>query len=101
MVKESRFSANLRNKLFQETEGRYRNLLQKRRLRAEIPTQVELARRSGIDRTTISRLERNRLFLSIHYALHLKEILGCSLDDLYEELPSEGAKPRPRENKDE
>jgi DNA-binding XRE family transcriptional regulator len=47
---------------------------------------VELARKSGIDRTTISALENNRLFLSIHYALRLKELLGCSLDDLYERI---------------
>ena len=73
-------------------EKQYRNRLRECRLRSLIPTQVELARKSGIDRTTISALENNRLFLSIRYALRLKEVLGCSLDDIYEEIPSEGAK---------
>ena len=80
-------------------EKRYRNRLRQCRLRCLIPTQVELARKSGIDHTTISALESNRLFLSIRYALRLKEVLGCSLDELYEEIPSEGAKPEPRQTK--
>jgi len=63
----------------------YRNRLRECRLRALIPSQAELARRSGLDRTTISHLENNNLFLSIRYALRLKEVLGCSLDDLYQE----------------
>ena len=73
-------------------EKRYRNRLRECRLRSLIATQVELALKTGIDRTTISALENNRLFLSIHYALRLREVLGCSLDDLYEETPSEGTK---------
>lgn len=60
-------------------------------MKALVGTQEELARLTGIDRTTISALENNRLFLSIHYALRLKEVLGCSLDDFYEEIHSEGA----------
>ena len=79
--------------LVKETKAQYRNRLRKCRLRAEIPSQAELARRTNIDRTTISHLESNRLFLSIHYALRLKEVLRCTLDDLYEEISSEGAKP--------
>jgi DNA-binding XRE family transcriptional regulator len=67
-------------------KGVYRNKLRECRLRALIPSQAELARRSGIDRTTISHLENNHLFLSIHYALRLREVLGCSLDDLYAEI---------------
>lgn len=78
--------------LVKEIKARCRNRLRKCRLRAEISSQGELARRTSIDRTTISALENNRLFLSIHYALLLKEVLGCSLDDLYEEFPNEGAK---------
>lgn len=85
--------------LVRETKARYRNRLQKCRLRAEIPSQAELARRTKIDRTTISHLEGNRVFLSIHYALRLREVLGCSLDDLYEEIPSEGAKPESDKSK--
>ena len=73
-------------------EKRHRNRLRECRLRSLIPTQLKLARKSGIDRTTISALENNRLFLSIHYALRLREVLGCSLDDLYEETAREGRK---------
>lgn len=89
-----------RAKLLREVKSRYRNRLRRCRLRAEIPSQAELARRSGIDRTTVSHLESNRLFLSIHYALRLKEVLGCPLDDLYEEVPSEGAEAKSGESKD-
>lgn len=70
-------------------EKRYRNRLRECRLRSLICTQMELARKSGIDRTTISALENNRLFLSIHYALRLREVLGCSLDDLYERITND------------
>lgn len=70
----------------------YRNRLRECRLRALIPSQAELARRSGIDRTTISHLENDKLFLSIRYALRLREVLGCSLDDLYQEITVEETK---------
>ena len=72
---------------YYQSKKRYRNRLRQCRLRSLISTQVELAGESGIDHTTISALESNRLFLSIRYALRLKEVLGCSLDDLYEEVP--------------
>ena len=49
-----------------------------------IATQEELAKLTGIDRTTISAIENNRLFLSSPYALIFKKVLGCFLDDLYE-----------------
>jgi len=98
-MKRRRVAINARTKLLQEVKDRYRNRLQKCRLRAEIPSQAELARRSGVDRTTISHLESNRLFLSIQYALRLKEVLGCSLDELYEKKNSEGAKAKPSKNK--
>lgn len=62
----------------------YRNRVRECRLRALVPTETHLARLCGIDRTTISHLENQRLFLSIRYALAIKEALGCSLDDLYE-----------------
>lgn len=70
-------------------EKHYRNRLRECRLHSLISTQKELARKSGIDRTTISALENNRLFLSIHYALCLREVLGCSLDDLYERITND------------
>ena len=65
----------------------YRNKVREIRLRSLVPTQTELARRTGIDRTTISHMENQRLFLSIKNALAIKEALGCSLDDLYERVP--------------
>ena len=68
----------------------YRNKLRELRLKALIPSQAELARRSGIYRTTICALENNRTALSVYYAFRLKKVLGCSLDDLYEEFTSEG-----------
>ena len=72
----------------------YRNRVRECRLRALVPTQTHLARLCGIDRTTISHLENQRLFLSIHNALAIKEALGCSLDDLYQKVEThEEAKP--------
>lgn len=68
----------------------YRNKVRELRLKALIPSQAELARRSGICRTTICALENNRTALSIQYAFRLKKILGCSLDELYEEFTSQG-----------
>lgn len=63
---------------------RYRNRVRECRLGAMVAKQDELAKLTGIGRTTISALENNRLFLSAPYALIIAEVLGCSLDDLYE-----------------
>ena len=65
----------------------YRNRVLECRLRAMVRTQQDLARRTGINRTTISALERNRIFLSSYHALVIAEVLGCSLDDLYGKRP--------------
>jgi len=70
-----------------EVRTRYRNRLRECRLRGLIISEAELARRTGIERTTISTLENNRRFLSIEQALLIREVLGCSLDDLYEPVP--------------
>lgn len=69
-----------------QAKKNYKNKLRKCRLRAMIATQDELAKLTGIDRSTISAIENNRLFLSSPYALIFKEVLGCSLDDLFEEV---------------
>jgi len=71
-------------KLVGRVTREYRNRVMHCRLRATIRTQQELAQKTGINRTTISALERNRIFLSSYHALLIAETLGCSLDDLYE-----------------
>jgi DNA-binding XRE family transcriptional regulator len=79
---------------------KYRNRLQEARLRALIPSQAALARSSGICRTTICALEKNRINLSIRYALRLKKILGCTLDDLYEQIEIDDEKQGKRGDRD-
>ena len=75
-----------------EVRARYCNRLRQCRLRGLIISEAELARRTGIERTTISALENNRRFLSIEQALLIREVLGCSLDDLYQPaLPPKSA----------
>ena len=63
---------------------RYRNRVRECRLRAMVAKQEDLARMTGISRSTISALENNRLFLSSPYALLIAEALRCRLDDLYD-----------------
>lgn len=75
-----------------EVRARYRNRVRECRLRGLIISEAELARRTGIERTTLSALENNRRFLCIEHALLIREVLGCSLNDLYEEVrPCENA----------
>ena len=71
-----------------EMRSRYQNRVRECRLRGLIISEAELSRRTGIERTTISALENNRRFLSAEHALLIKEVLGCSLDDLYEKVLS-------------
>jgi DNA-binding XRE family transcriptional regulator len=66
----------------------YRNRVKECRLRSMIPKQEDLARMTGISRSTISALENNRLFFSSHYALLIAEALRCRLDDLYDKQKS-------------
>ena len=75
-----------KRKLLTKIGRHYRNRVRECRLLAMVPTEQELARRTGISRNTISAIENNRLFLSSPYALLLTEALGCRLDDLYEKL---------------
>ena len=63
-----------------------KNRVRECRLRAMIASQAELARRTGICRTTICALENNRKPLSISYAILIRGAIGCSLDDLYEKV---------------
>ena len=78
-----RITRRTRNPFRTEVRSRYRNRLRECRLKGLIISEAELARRTGIERTIISALENNRRFLCIEHALLIKEILGCSLDDLY------------------
>ncbi len=78
--------SNKEERMLAQAKRKFRNRLRKCRLRAIIATQEELAKLTGIDRTTISAIENNRLFLSSPYALIFKEVLGCSLDDLFEQV---------------
>lgn len=71
-------------KLVAKVVGQYRNRVRQCRLRAMVAKQGELAKMTGIARSTLSALENNRLFLSSPYALLIAEALGCGLDDLYE-----------------
>jgi DNA-binding XRE family transcriptional regulator len=48
--------------------------------------QEDLAKLTGISRSTINALENNRLFLSSPYALLIAEALGCGIGELYEKL---------------
>lgn len=77
----------------------YRGRVQAVRLKALIPSQAELARRTGICRTTICALEKNRIPLSIHHAMLIRKATGCSLDDLFEEIPGEGTECESNEGK--
>lgn len=67
-----------------------RNRVRECRLRALIVSQAELARLTGMCRTTVCAIEKNRINLTIVYAFRLKKVLKCSLDDLYEEVPCNG-----------
>jgi len=73
-----------KRKLLERIEKRYSNRVKEARLQALVATQEELAQLTGINRTTISALENNRLFLSSQYALAISEVLRCSLNDLYQ-----------------
>ena len=70
-----------------EMRSRYCNRVRECRLRGLIISEAELSRRTGIERTTLSALENNRRFLCIEHALLIREVLGCSLDDLYDRAP--------------
>lgn len=77
---------NTMNTIRSEIRLRYRNRLRECRLRGLIISEAELSRRTGIQRTTLSALENNRRFLPIEHALLIKEVLGCTLDELYEQV---------------
>ena len=75
-----------KRKLLMKVAKQYRNRVRDCRLRAMIAKQEDLAKMTGINRSTINALENNRLFLSSAYALTIAEALHCKIDDLYEKL---------------
>jgi len=81
-----------KRKTLERIEKLYRNRVKEARLKALIATQQELAQLTGINRTTINALEKNRLFLSSQYALAISEVLRCSLNDLYQKRYDENGK---------
>lgn len=68
----------------QHITRRYVNRVRECRLKAMLPKQEDLVERTGINRSVISALENNRIFLSSQYALIISEALGCTLDDLFQ-----------------
>jgi len=54
--------------LLTKVAKQYRNRVRECRLRAMVAKQQDLARMTGISRSTINALENNRLFLSSPYA---------------------------------
>ena len=54
-------------------------------------TQTELAKRCGVSRLTIGRLEAGKTSPSLKVAKKIASVLGCTLDELVAET-EEGAK---------
>ena len=73
-----------KRKLLMKVTKQYRNRVRECRLQAMIAKQEDLAKMTGISRSTINALENNRLFLSSAYALTIAETLDCKIDELYE-----------------
>lgn len=73
-----------KSKILPRVLRQFRSRVRECRLKAMVATQEDLARMTGINRTTINALEHGRLFLSSPYALLISKALGCSLDELYE-----------------
>ena len=70
--------------LLKKVRKRYKNRVKQCRLKALVETQADLAKLTGISRSTLNNIENNKIFLSSYYGLLIAEALGCSLSDLYE-----------------
>ena len=70
-------------KLLKKVRNRYKNRVKQCRLKALVETQADLAKLTGISRSTLNNIENNKIFLSSYYGLIIAEALGCSLSDLY------------------
>jgi len=82
-----------KRKILAKVAKRYHNRVRECRLRAMVAKQEDLAKMTGISRSTINALENNRLFLSSPYALLIAEALGCALDELYGKRNAKGSLP--------
>lgn len=82
-----------KRKLLMKVAKQYQNRVRECRLRAMVAKQADLAKMTGISRSTINALENNRLFLSSPYALLIAEALGCKLDELYSKRNAKGSLP--------
>jgi len=63
-----------------------REIRKRRRL-----TQMELARRAGLDQSQISKIERGLINPSLRTVVHLARILDVTLDELAGELVNDEA----------
>ena len=79
-----------KRKLLMKVTKQYRNRVRECRLQAIVAKQEDLAKMTGISRSTINALENNRLFLSSPYALLIAGALDCRLDELYEKRNARG-----------
>ncbi|WP_455655338.1 helix-turn-helix domain-containing protein [Phascolarctobacterium sp.] len=57
-------------------------------------TQSDLARQLGLSQTHLSNAENGRVMLSLKALLRVKEILGCTLDELIDTGTGKKKKPR-------
>jgi len=78
-----------KNKVYELATNLFKSNLRNCRLKACIASQTALSRLSGVSHGTINAIENDKIFMSIHHALTFKDILGCSLDDLFVPRQSE------------
>jgi transcriptional regulator with XRE-family HTH domain len=76
---------------FEEREGdmaKIGNRVREWRLKSLVRTQRELSRQTGIKASTLSKIENNRVTLSVQNACIIARVLRLHLDDLYEQPAS-------------
>ena len=60
-----------------------RNRVQEARLQALIPRVADLAKKSGVNASQLSRIELNRIPLTVPHARKIAQALGCEWHELY------------------
>jgi len=71
---------------------KYKARLREVREKYGCKTQSALAEKMGIPRQIVQQVECGRIFLSSAMALWIKEVTGCSLDELFELVEKEKPK---------